>query len=338
MNNVSIIIFCVIICWVISCDDLRNDENMDIQSLRNENAIINSKKSKIPIYQCDYLNQEPPGSIPKLFSPNFVSTKEEHSAVMITPDGNEMWFGRMYPPQIWHITKINDTWSEIRLASFIENFHYLYPILSPDGNKIYFTSNKPVTPGGPKLPRSEGDIWYCERNDIGWSEPIHLGNEINFGNRHAVGSFSNSGNLYYTVRTGKGNNKQTDIYFAKYEYNFFSTPTKIDELNCDQPSHCPFVAPDESYIIFSSFRGGVGMSDLFISFRDSLGNWMPPKNLGLKINSSAKDEYPFITPDGQYLFFNSSRISEINDTRIQDGPGNMFWVRADFIEEMRKKI
>ena len=88
--------------------------------------------------------------------------------------------------------------------------------------------------------------------------------------------------------------------------------------------------------LLSPFRGRQGFSDLFISFRDPGGRWTQPENLGPRINSPAKDEYPFVTPDGKYLFFNSNRISEINRSRIQDGPGNMYWVSADIIEAMRR--
>ena len=79
------------------------------------------------------------------------------------------------------------------------------------------------------------------------------------------------------------------------------------------------------------------MSDLYISFQDQQGKWMEPINLGNKINSSAKDEYPYISADGKYLFFNSNRVSSLNKTKIPDGPGNIYWVSAKLIEEIKEK-
>jgi len=37
------------------------------------------------------------------------------------------------------------------------------------------------------------------------------------------------------------------------------------------------------------------------------------------------------------LFLNSNRISAINECVIPDGPGNIFWVEASMIEELRPK-
>jgi len=286
-------------------------------------------------YECDYLGQALPGNKPELFSKGYISTKLEHSAVMITPDGNEMWFGRMYPAKIWCIKKNGGIWSDIQKAPLDDNYHYLYPFLSPDGNKLYFTSDKPITEGQTRLHQGDGDIWYIERRATGWSEPIYLGETINFGNRHAIGSVSASGNMYLSVRTGTRYKPQTKIYFSEYVNHQYSPPIVIKEFDSKQPSHSPFVAPDESYIIYSSFRGGQGLSDLFISYKNASGGWTKPKNLGPSINTPAKEESPYVTHDGKYLFFNSSRVSEINESKIQGGPGNMYWVRADFIEEMR---
>jgi hypothetical protein len=98
------------------------------------------------------------------------------------------------------------------------------------------------------------------------------------------------------------------------------------------------VALDESFIIFSSFRGGLGRSDLFISFRKSDGDWAKPVNMGPKINSAYKDEYPYLTPDGKYLFFNSNRPSSQNRKAIPDGPGNIYWVDAKIIYDLKKEI
>lgn len=326
MNNTIII---CLLCLICSCGDRQNNNGSD-----PDQQLVTTKTDSVS-YNCDYLGQEPPGNTPQLFSPNFISTNVEHSAVMITPGGNEIWFGRMYPSKIWYLENLNGNWSEIQKAPLDDRYYYLYPILSPDGNRLYFTTDRPTVPGQGRLNRGDGDIWYIDREAGAWSEPFHLGEEINFGNRHSIGSVSASGNIYLTVRTGTSYDHQTKIYFAEYKNSSYSTPILIKELNSVQPSHSPFVSPDDSYIILSSFRGGSGLSDLFISFKDSNGVWTQPKNLGPAINSAAKDEFPYITPDREYLFFNSSRVSDINKTKIQNGPGNMYWVDASFIEKLK---
>jgi hypothetical protein len=288
-------------------------------------------------FQCDYLGQEKPGKTPRLFAPGVISTGREHSSVLFSPDGREIWFGRLSPPGIWTMARENGKWSEPKPAPLDQRYAYLYPFLSPDGNRLFFTSDRPVKPGDKKRNRGVGDLWAITRNGGIWSEPAHLGEKINFGTIQSLGSVSLKGNLYYAVRTGTAPRPSMSIYSAELVNGAYSDPRSMDALYSDAPSHSPFIAPDENYILFSSFRGGSGASDIFISFRTPEGRWTRPQNLGPRINSPAKDEYPYVTPDGKFLFFNSNRVSAINDHVIPDGPGNIFWVDAAIIEERRPR-
>ena len=298
--------------------------------VQKENSSIKDLKSRL---ECDYLDEEPPGTTPKLFAPNLVSTKVEHSAVMFTPNGNELWFGRMYPAKIWFMKKTDGKWGKPQLSHLPKGYGELYPYLTSDGNKLFFMSDMPIHEDGNKLRRSDGEIWFIERDGKNWSEPKHLGDNINVGNRQAVGSISSDGTLYFSASITDGNKKSTDIYKSEMVNGVYQKADYIPELNSAQPEFSPCVAPDESFIIISSFRGGYGLSDLFISFRKKDGSWGTLKNLGSKINSKYKDEFPYISPDGKYLFFNSNRPSELNSKRIPDGPGNMYWVSIDFISK-----
>jgi len=283
-----------------------------------------------------YFGQPPPGETPELFAPGIISTCREHSAAMFTPDGNEIWFGRMFPQEICFAKIDNGRWTEPQTAPFSGKYNDLYPVLSPDGTGLFFSSDRPVGSSGESLRRGEVDLWVADRIDDGWSEPRHLGETINFGRRTSCGSVAANGNLYFTTSTVADNS--AEIYRSVLADGVYSAPESLAELNSPQPDHCPFVAPDESYLIFSSFRGGFGRSDLFISFRTSDGPWSEPVNMGAKINSAQKDEYPFVTPDGRYLFFNSNRPSALNDTTIPDGPGNIYWVDAGIIKELRSQL
>jgi hypothetical protein len=74
---------------------------------------------------------------------------------------------------------------------------------------------------------------------------------------------------------------------------------------------------------------------LFVSFRAEDGSWTRPRNLGAQVNSPWKDEYPYVSADGKYLFFNSNRPSSLYESPIPDGPGNIYWVNASVIEKAR---
>ena len=93
----------------------------------------------------------------------------------------------------------------------------------------------------------------------------------------------------------------------------------------------PFIAPDESYLIWDSKRkGNYGDSDLYISFRQRNGLWGPGINMGDKVNSDKWDAYASVTPDGKYILFNRG-IDDDNDNV------DIYWVDAQIIETLRPK-
>ncbi len=64
---------------------------------------------------------------------------------------------------------------------------------------------------------------------------------------------------------------------------------------------------DGNQLFFASNRkGGLGLTDIWMSQRLPDGNWGKPKNLGSSINTKGYEEAPFITNDGKTLFFSST--------------------------------
>lgn len=292
-----------------------------------------AQENDFQVLKGPYLGQEPPGGTPVVFAPGIVSTGREHSAAMFTPDGNEVWFARLFPAAIYYMKLSDGTWTYPRIASFCDtSTTSLYPVISPDGNQIFFSSDLPMDRQGIRLTRGDYHIWMVEKKAGKWSDPEHLDANVNFGRRQSCGGVAANGDLYFASFVDRGS---MDIFKSELRDGRYGNPVALTELNSPAPDHCPFIAPDGSYLIFSSFQGGMGRSDLFISFRGQDGNWSRPKNMGPTINSAFKDEYPYVTPDGKYLFFNSNRPSLLNQTAIEDGPGNIYWVDSGIIERLR---
>ena len=60
-------------------------------------------------------------------------------------------------------------------------------------------------------------------------------------------------------------------------------PKKLPpSINSDQYQSHAFIAPEESYLLFSSYerKAGFGKADLYISFNKDDGTWTPSKNMG----------------------------------------------------------
>jgi Tol biopolymer transport system component len=100
-----------------------------------------------------------------------------------------------------------------------------------------------------------------------------------------------------------------------------------DAINSEKNDWDAYVAPDESYIIFSSQERAdtIGGQDLYISYRKEDGTWTPAKNMGPRVNSESGEICPSMSLDGKTFFFTSRRRGKVD----------IFWMTADIIEELK---
>lgn len=283
-------------------------------------SLAQENSGDFPTLTGPYLGQKPPGELPELFMPGIISNCDLHSSLYFSPDGKEVYFSKLKESNTWYIVFMrekNGQWTESQ--SLCKG---LTPFLSPNGKTLLFSTQ-------------DWDLWKMERSANRWSEPINLGPTINFARRQDGPSVTRNGTLYYCTayQNAKG------IVHSTFKDGRYTEPQALgSSVNSNHNEGFPFIAPDESYIIFSSFRpGSYGQGDLYISFRNDDGTWTEARNLGPKINSEAKDRFPCVSPDGKYLFFNSNRVSKLNAKPIADGPGNIYWVDAKIIEELKPK-
>ena len=87
----------------------------------------------------------------------------------------------------------------------------------------------------------------------------------------------------------------------------------------------PFIAPDESYIIWDDQRNG--NADLYISFRKKDGSWGASINLGDTINTEFAEAYGSITPDGNYFFFHRG---------YGGNKADIYWVDAKVVLSLKE--
>ncbi len=107
------------------------------------------------------------------------------------------------------------------------------------------------------------------------------------------------------------------------------------EINTGRWIAHPFIAADESYLMWDAGRGGRSDdSDCYISFRQKDGSWGAAINMGDKINTSSSESSPRVTHDGKYLFF-SRGDWEVKEDGSKNWVEESYWVDAQIIEELR---
>lgn len=277
-----------------------------------------------------YFGLTPPGLIPEVFAPGIVSdsTWAEHCQVAVSPDGKEIYWsawttkyktedGSKNTEQIFYSKFENGIWSKPALAEFtMDNSHGLNggPVFSPDGKRLYFYQTK--SPWA----TSNKNTYYVEKKGGKWgTEAIDAGEPYN-----------TSGQDYSPIFTQKGvayKNLFTKIAKFTYTDNKFSFTDSIVINKKYRQLWNFYMSPNEDYVIFSDMqKDGYGDIDLYISFKTDEGKWGEPINMGDKINTSTRERFPMVSPDGKYLFF-------MRHTKTQD----FFWVSTDIIDELKEQ-
>ncbi len=286
--------------------------------------VAHAAQENAPALTGPYLGQEPPGLVPVVFAPGVVSTREDELNAAFSPDGKEFFFtakrGGRNTLMIVELT--NRRWTDRAVVEFSGDYGDVDPFVSPDGGRLYFSSKRPLSGTGRA---KDSDIWYVERTQSDeWSEPINVRVLNSQGSDDYYTSISSDGTLYFSRFEASG--RGGDLFRSQLTGGTYGEPERLGStLNTGFNEHDPFIAPDGSYLIFTSDRpGGYGRSDLYISFKGSAGSWSDPRNMGDDINSSGFDYCPMLSPDGEYLFF----------TRTVDSNGDIYWVDAAVIEAL----
>lgn len=278
-----------------------------------------------------YLGQTPPGNAPQIFAPGVISlTNRCETYPTFSPDGKEMFFSVVNTSwttgKIFHTQELNGNWTVPVAADFSNNNYINWEsFISPDGNRQFFTSkNRP--------PSTSYDIWMIERiSDTSWTTPVRLNSPVNSNATDGSACVTNNGTIYFTSLRGGGYGGSI-IYWAKFIDSAYSQVESLGNIIQTTSGEAePFMAPDESYMIFiSEYRAvGHGGYDLWICFRKNDSSWTVPVNMGPGINT-ADDEYgPRVTTDGKYLFFTRENRGNTMD---------IYWVSSGIIDSLRSSV
>ncbi|MEK6153910.1 hypothetical protein WIW50_11645 [Flavobacteriaceae bacterium 3-367] len=261
---------------------------------------------------------------PQLVSPGLITNNNEYSTTL-SPDGKTMYFVRQINDVdgslILKTEKVNDKWSTPEKVSFTGVFSDTDPMLTPDGKTMYFMTNRNAHQDGSK---DDYDIWATNLIEGQWGKPYRLPDFINTSFTEGFPCITSDGSMFFF--RFNSNNSDQDIWYSEKIGGGFDTPHKLrGEINTEKWDGHPFVDANKEYMIFYSSKreGGYGSCDLYISFYTD-GNWGKPKNLGDVINKDTCEMVPFVTRDGNTLYF--SRIEK-------DGGRNIYQIDFSQIKE-----
>jgi hypothetical protein len=320
-------------------------------------AIISScqnEKSGFPVLTGPWLGQTPPGLTPEIFAPGIVSTGLYTRDIAISKDGTEIYFSisDVAATAILVTKLVNDRWTEPVIAPFSgKGFFDFEPHITPDGKKFLFLSNRPPQNMEPKNGWTYQNIWMMEMTDSGWSEPQIVFKNVTAKDNSYFPSVTKDNSLYFTSSSISG---KSMIYKSKFENGKYSEPELV-------PFDIPekgilfnaFVSPDEDLMITGALNiDSTNIDqDYYISFRTKEGAWSRLVKFNQGINAPGDNaNSAYISRDGKYLFFSSSRKEPLipqveSGTSLQVlieskaipgyGASAIYWVDAKIIEELK---
>ena len=206
---------------------------------------------------------------------------------------------------------MNGKWAKPQVANISGKWSDTDPFISPDGKRMIFISNRPLQGATQDKPQSSFHLWYTNRiAENKWGTPVHIDAPINLdGVSNYAPSISSSGTLYFCSRGREGNNGMAS-YSAKWLGDHFDKPVLL-VLNGKEESQDPFVAPDESYLIFTSG------SDLYISYPSGTG-WATGQKLPKPVNNGDYNSSACVSRDGKMLYYSSGRIQGFYKRKPKD--------------------
>lgn len=200
-------------------------------------------------------------------------------------------------------------WSDPMLMSFCNGFSYMEPCLSPDGLRLYFASDRPLSDTAKT--KKDFDIWYVQRSgpDAPWSKPIVMPAPVNSTGDEFYPSITLNNDLYFTMDDAAGMGKD-DIYGCYWNGNAYAAPVLCSNaINSAGYEFNAWVSPDGNTMIYTKYgtADGFGSGDLYLARKDATGNWQQAVNMGIQCNTAFMEYCPYYDFRTQTLYFTSKR-------------------------------
>ena len=147
-------------------------------------------------------------------------------------------------------------------------------------------------------------LMYSRKINGKWSEPVNMNEMLKVDRDLFPTSLSIDGKELFLYSSA---DYDGIIYSSRFEDEKWTPMVKLnDNINTKYWESHATISHDNKKLFFTSNRKGtLGGLDIYVSTRDSTGDWGPAVNLGNVINTPYNEESPFLSADDKTLFFSS---------------------------------
>ena len=254
---------------------------------------------------------------PSLFAPGVISGPANDLSPAFSPDGLTVFFTRSNASYSFILVshRDGDRWSDPRIAPFSGTWRDLEPTMSPDGSFLIFSSNRPSAEGkgqldgvydGKTYPGGGGNLWRVDRHGDSWGEPVCLPNSVNSSSAVFSPSIAGDGSLYFMQ--ADPSTGTFHLFRSAYRAGTYQAPVKMALGDATTEEVDPAVAPDESFVVYSSRHPQQhDKNRLHIAFHQA-GEWGDPIDLGDILNEQGSNIEARLGPDRRTLYFSTNTV------------------------------
>lgn len=267
-----------------------------------------------PVHEHEWGNLRNLG--PNINSPG----KDEHAT--LPRSGTPMYFASIregglggYDLYISHLE--NGNWSKAQTLPPPINTEKdeFDPFITPDGTKLFFASNR-NNPGA----YWDCDIFVAEWNGESWREPTLYDSVFVTPGLPDWGATLTEDLQTFIFSSGRApaEPRSVQIFRSTWLEDRWSEPQPLPApVNSGGWEATPYLTPDGKTLYLNSGRGGADKRDVDIWRFDLVdGRWTNPQRMTGPLLSPQHDYDPFVTPDGNSLYFTSDRQGGLGDSDI----------------------
>ena len=183
----------------------------------------------------------------------------------------------------------------------------VYPVVSPDGNVLYF--DRKLHPGNTG-PEHADDIWFSKQIHGTWTVAENLGPPLNNNFHNFLCAISPDGNTALVGNTYSPDGQPGGgVSITSRTAEVWSMPKTVDIhqfVNLNPYNEFHLSAGGNVLLMSIETPIGKGLLDLYVSFRESDGSFSAPRHLGAVVNSAGNEMTPFLASDEKTLYFSSN--------------------------------
>ena len=224
---------------------------------QNDNSLVSYKGEQNRLFKIFFVTKKGSSgwTLPKILAKE-ITTAFNDGPATFNENGNIIYYSRNNSIEnalrnisdtsnklgIYSAELIDGFWANIKPFTFNNPLYsFCTPALTPDGERIYFSSDMPGGYGGM-------DLYYCDRLHNDWDKPVNLGPVINTSKNESFPFACRFGKLFFASDGHKGFGGK-DLFYTQEINKEWISPMHLD-------SAINSTADDFGIVIDSTFENG----------------------------------------------------------------------------------